>query len=600
MKTFFIAFICIGTFAFGQDYVKINNRLNEIYKEQNVTPGSRISDERYVRRAYLQIAGRIPTAEEFDVFIASPDKNKRHNLVDKLLNSEDYVSHWYNYWADILRTEDRFRVNFMSGEPYIEWIKQSIRENKPYDIFVKDILTASGTIYENPATGYFWKDRGMPLDNLAGTSEIFFGTDISCAQCHNDPFTDWTQLDYYRFAAFFAQNQEFAGTKEERENVEKIRKYIIALREKNEASTTATPESDNAIDEDERAKKLIARGSENSITQILRASTSAIVTEESKNIKLPHDYKYDDAAPNDVVEPAFLFGQSDITNKENYRIDFAEWGISKDNPYFTRNIVNRYWGQIFGAPIIYPIESISVTSNIRDEKLVDILEDIFKEQNYDIKKFLATLYKTNLFERNNFVDTDLTNYMFQGPALQRMSAEQIWDSILVLAVEDVNYFKSDFAEQYKSLMDIDVANITAEDALGIVEQYNELRRVKYKDIKTLQGVQLIRASEVTIPTNTTNILRELGQSERILIQDSTRDGSVTQSLVFTNGPISKIITDKQSTFFKKIEEEQDHIEYAFKAILQRRPTMQEKDLLKLASKEDIVWSIINMHEFKFY
>ena len=600
MKANLITLIVIGLFAApikSQDHNEINTRLNEIYKENNISPGGRLSDEKYVRRAYLKIAGRIPTLEEYQEFVSSSDANKRHKLVDKLISSEDYVLHWYNYWADILRTQDRLSINFMVGEPYIEWIKASIRDNKPYDAFVREILTSTGTIYESPATGYFWKDRGMPLDNLAGTAKIFFGTDISCAQCHDDPFNDWTQMDYFRFAAFFAQNEEFAGSKEERENLANLRKYIVDTREKyQEASQSETPPAEL----DEITKEVIKRGSENSITQLLRASSSAIKVNSGKTMKLPHDYKYEDGEPNQVVTPNVLFGQNQINTPEDYRKDFAEWAVSKNNPYFTRNIVNRFWDAIFGTPIVTPIDEISTSGKVKDEKLISLLEQIFKNQNYDTKKFLATLYKTNLFERYSFVD-DLTEYKFQGPVVRRLTAEQMWDSILTLVVDDVNYFKSTFSQEYVDIMSMDPATVTIESAVKSLQTYNEVRRAKYKSAQTSQGLTLIRSSEITIPNNTTNILRELGQSERILIQDSNREGSVTQSIMFMNGPVSSIVTDKNSSIMKKIDNKEikSSIDLLFQAILQRSPSIQERDMFIPYSKEDLIWALINSHEFKF-
>lgn len=582
----------------AQEYAEINNRLNEIYKEKNIQPGGRISDEKYIRRAYLQIAGRIPTINEYNEFILNTDPNKRHKLVDKLIASEDYVSHWFNYWADILRTEDRFNVNYMVGEPYIDWIKSSIKENKPYDTFVKEIITATGTVYESPATGYFWKDRGMPLDNLAGTSEIFFGTNISCAQCHDDPFNDWTQMDYYRFAAFFVQTQEAAGTKEEKENINKLRDYVIETRKKYESESASESPS---VESDELTKKIIARGTENNITQILRASNIAIEVNKDRKMKLPHDYKYEDGEPNQSVTPAFLFGSKDVKTPEDYRKDFADWAVSKDNPYFTRNIVNRYWNAVFGVPIIAPIEEISTTTNIQDEKLISLLEKIFKEQNYDTKKFLVTLYKTNLFERFSYVEESLDKYNFQGPLLRRLSAEQVWDSLLTLSVDNVNYFKSTYSAEYNTLMNVDASKITIEDSIKMIDTYNKIRSAKYETAQKSNGLVLIRASEITIPNATTNILRELGQSERLLIQDSTREGSVTQSIMFMNGPISSITSDKNSALMKSIQgkESKDVVDIVFKSILQRLPSIQERDLFLQYPKEDLIWALTNSHEFKF-
>jgi len=593
--------IFIQTFAQDQSNIqKINNRLDSIYKENNITPLGRISDELYVRRAYLQIAGRIPTIEEYTEFIKSPDKTKRHKLVDKLVSSEDFVSHWYNYWADILRPTDRLTgVNYLVGEPYIEWIKQSIRDNKRYDLFVSEMLTSTGTIYENPATGYFWKDRGMPLDNLAGTSEIFFGADISCAQCHDDPFQDWTQMEYYQFAAFFAQNQESRGTKEETENINNIRKYIIDTRKEHEESVSGESE---AAELDELTKKVIARGSENRITQLLRASTINISLNKDRKVKLPHDYAYDNAKPNQSIEPAFLFGNnSELQTPEDYRKDFASWGTSPENPLFAKNAVNRFWDNIFGFPVVTPINNIPYPLQTVDESLINDLEQIFKDVNYNFKEFVTILYKTDLFERYPYTKEITPDFKFQGPLLRRLTAEQIWDSIATLYLEDVNYFKDGYSNEYKDLMSVDISTVNIEKAVEMSDRYNQIRRSKYQDSIKYKSLIVTRASDITIPNATSSVLRELGQSERILIQDSTRDGSVTQIISFMNGPVSEMISHKESRLYKLTEgkDKKEAVDIAYQSILQRKPSLQERGIIEEYDLKDIIWALINSHEFKF-
>jgi len=596
-----VSVILISQSLFSLDHIqKINTRLDNIYKSNDIKPNGRVNDDLYVRRAYMQIAGRIPTYEEYNGFINNPSKSKRHELVDRLVNSEDFVSNWYNYWADILRPTDRLTgVNYLVGEPYIEWIKQSIRSNKRYDIFVSDMLTSTGNIYDNPATGYFWKDRGMPLDNLAGTSEIFFGTDISCAQCHDDPFQDWTQLDYYKFAAFFAQNQENRGTKEEIASVDNIRKTIIETRKKHEDEMAS--ESDTA-ELDDITKKIVARGSENRITQLLRASTINIQINEKKTVKLPHDYAYEDAKPNDVVEPAFLFGKNaEMQTPNDYRKDFATWGTSPENPLFAKNAANRFWDRIFGAPVISPINNIPYPLQTIDENLIKDLEQIFKDVNYDFKQFVTILYKTNLFERYPYTKEVTSDFKFQGPLLRRLTAEQMWDSIATLYVDDINYFKDQYAMDYIELMSADITTLDIKAAVEMSDKYNEIRRSKYKNAEKYKSLVLVRSSDITIPNATSNILRELGQSEKILIQDSTRDGSVTQVISFMNGPVSEMISDKKSKMFKLIDgkDRKESIDIVYQSILQRKPTLQERSNIEAYNIEDIMWALINSHEFKF-
>ncbi|MBL8898448.1 MAG: DUF1549 domain-containing protein, partial [Planctomycetes bacterium] len=153
-------------------------------------------DATFVRRAYLQIVGRIPTAEEARAFLADRSAEKRTQLIDRLLVSPGHESHLFTWYADLLRAKSRL-ANQISGEPYLHWIKSAVAANEPYDQIARDLLTASGAAHarENGETGYYLRDRGMPEDNMANTARVFLGTRLECAQCHNHPFDKWTQKD---------------------------------------------------------------------------------------------------------------------------------------------------------------------------------------------------------------------------------------------------------------------------------------------------------------------------------------------------------------------------------------------------------------------
>ena len=171
-------------------------------KTEKIRPNPLTNDMQFVRRAYLDITGTIPTARQTVAFLKKArSENKRSELIDELLNSPGHVSHSFNYWADILRLHDMPR-NDNYGLPYIEWIKDVLANDLPYDDFVHQMLAAKGRVWEDPATGYTLRDLGMPLANLDNTIRIFLGTRIGCAQCHDHPFDRWTQNEFYQLAAF--------------------------------------------------------------------------------------------------------------------------------------------------------------------------------------------------------------------------------------------------------------------------------------------------------------------------------------------------------------------------------------------------------------
>ncbi len=148
---------------------------------------------------YLDIAGRIPTIEEAQAYIHSKEPQKRAKLIDTLLASDGYTSHMFNYWADVLRLTDNVKGR-ITAEAYEEWLKKQVKENVPYDQFVKNLLTTDGGVWDSGSIGFWQRDENK-LDHLAYTVQVFLGTSIVCAQCHNHPFDKWSQMDYYQMAA---------------------------------------------------------------------------------------------------------------------------------------------------------------------------------------------------------------------------------------------------------------------------------------------------------------------------------------------------------------------------------------------------------------
>ena len=183
-----------------QAAAQIDSILQAYWNENKTKSGKKTTDHEFVRRAYLELAGRIPTIDEARTFCDATGRKKRGQLIDDLLESPGYVSHFYNYWADILRLKERPSRDIFF-EPYMAWVKESIAENMPYDKWVNSLLTANGRVVENPATGFQLRDAGMPLAYVDNTVRVFLGTQIGCAQCHDHPFDRWTQQEFYKLAA---------------------------------------------------------------------------------------------------------------------------------------------------------------------------------------------------------------------------------------------------------------------------------------------------------------------------------------------------------------------------------------------------------------
>jgi len=182
---------------------KIDDLVEKGLKKEEMKPNGGINDDVFLRRAYLDIVGRVPTIEEAENFHGSTYPRKRSQLVSDLLESDGHVSHAFNFWADVLRINSALGNGARQAEDaYQLWLKEGLKNNKPYDQMVYEMVSATGKVWDNGAIGYYIRDRGMPLDNMSNTVRIFLGTRLECAQCHNHPFDKWTQMDYYHMAAF--------------------------------------------------------------------------------------------------------------------------------------------------------------------------------------------------------------------------------------------------------------------------------------------------------------------------------------------------------------------------------------------------------------
>jgi hypothetical protein len=165
-------------------------------------PNPPATDEQLVRRLYLDIAGRIPTAQETSTFLRDNTPDKRARLIDRLIGSDGYNSQMFNWLADMLRVMDDYGKG-VKTYVYEEWLKEQIAANRPWSGLVHDLLTADGRITESGPVGYLLRDRKMPLDSLSNTLTTFLGANVACAQCHNHPLAKWTQRDFYEMASFF-------------------------------------------------------------------------------------------------------------------------------------------------------------------------------------------------------------------------------------------------------------------------------------------------------------------------------------------------------------------------------------------------------------
>ena len=179
----------------------VNNKLRKL----RIIPAEVCSDEQFLRRVFVDITGTMPSSEEFAMFIADTDTQKREKVIDQLLQRKEFVDIWVMKWAELLQV--RTIANRVEKKPmlrYFNWLKEKIASNTPTDVMVRELLASKGGTFSDPATNYYQTETET-LKVAENAAQVFMGMRIQCAQCHNHPFDRWTMDDYYSFAAFFSQ-----------------------------------------------------------------------------------------------------------------------------------------------------------------------------------------------------------------------------------------------------------------------------------------------------------------------------------------------------------------------------------------------------------
>jgi hypothetical protein len=571
--------------------------------EQSLPP---VTDEEFLRRLYLGVVGRIPTHDEARSFLDKPEPRLRADLIEELLNSDGYVSHSFNWWADILRIRSSGSpaIN-ASGASYANWVKKSIAENTPYDQFVRELINPikdgeEAYTWDNGAAGYYMRDSGMPLDNMSNTVQVFMGTRLVCAQCHDHPFDKWSQMDYHQMAAY-------------RFNTITTRTSTKSLLPTTFDKNKDTPFFRQAAND------------------VFRPIQYGVVPTERKH-KLPHDYrsKRKGGKPGEEVRPStrgFKDAPPGKGGKGQHLLgNYAEWLTHRDNVRFNRVIANRLWKRVFGRGLVEPVDNWTDETEASNRYLMDYLTRLIVQLNYDQKEFLKILLNTRTYQRQAY-GNDISGddkFLFTGPVLRRMSAEQIYDSIGALsktidthspptpntnniaetkAILELN--ETARVEMVKKVAaalqehSIAVKKVREEGGDGMRKKITELNKARDKKIreakpmvteqeKPSKPTGFVRSSGLQSPAPNGHFLRSFGQSDRTTIENAEIAPSVDQALLLLN---SNAVT---GIFNDNLEPDQ-----LFLSIMTRYPTEEEMKFLEGQSNQDLGWSLVNTQEFIF-
>ncbi len=188
----------------------VDEFVNAKLRKLRMTPSEICTDEEFLRRASIDVTGKLPTIEEYSAFMADAASDKRARLVDDLLSRKEFTELWVMKWAELLAIRSSNEVSYKSATLYYNWLQERIADNVRMDVMVKELLASKGGTFTDPATNYYQIERDT-LKTSENVAQVFMGMRVQCAQCHNHPFDRWTMNDYYSFAAFFSQIGRKAG-----------------------------------------------------------------------------------------------------------------------------------------------------------------------------------------------------------------------------------------------------------------------------------------------------------------------------------------------------------------------------------------------------
>jgi hypothetical protein len=335
-----------------------------------LTPSKSIDDAKFLRRVHLDIIGRLPTPLETRTFLADSSTEKRHRLIDSLLERPEYADHWAAKWADLLRPNP-YRVGIKAVMNYDQWVRDAFRKNKPYDHFVRELITAQGSTWQNGATVLF-RDRRDPPEITTLVTQLFLGIRLECAKCHHHPFEKWSQDDFYSFAAYFARLGHYGQ----------------------------------------------------GVSPPISGGEEIIFLKQTGEVRHP--------LTNRVLDPRPLFGNTPpMAEQSDPRVALAHWLTDEDNPFFAQVLVNRVWAELMGRGLVEPVDDLRATNPPTNPALLNALAEDFRRHGYDLKHLIRTICSAHVYTLSSIPNErnagDQRNYSRHYRS--RMRAEVLHDAI---------------------------------------------------------------------------------------------------------------------------------------------------------------------------
>jgi hypothetical protein len=497
----------------------VDDLVLEKLQSLKLPPSPRCTDADFIRRAFIDTTGTLPSADEARRFLADKSSGKRDKLIASLLNRAEFVDYWTYKWSDLLLvSSSQLRPSAMWS--YYNWIRNNVAANTPWDVFARSVVTAQGSTLENGAANFFVL-HDDPRAMSETTSQAFLGMSINCAKCHNHPLEKWTNKQYYQMANLFAR-----------------------VRAKNGAG-----DGENVI--------FVANSGD--LVQPLTGRPQP---------------------------PAPLDGKAQpLDSAEDRRAPLAQWLVSRDNPYFSRAIVNRIWANFMGVGLVEAVDDMRITNPSSNEKLLSAMAKFLADQHFDLKMLMRTILESETYQRaskplpQNAADTRFYSHYYP----RRMMAEVMHDAIVQITGVPTQFTR-------------DRRNANA----GLAEKYPlGLRAIQLPDTQT-----------------DSYFLKAFGRPERdkTCECERTAEPNVTQVLHLANGDtINTKLAAKDNRISKLLEKKMPNekiVDEVYLGALARYPTAvewkrfrkelsQAVELERRTTIEDLYWAVLSSREFLF-
>jgi hypothetical protein len=371
----------------------IDSKIQQGYEDNEIEPSPRADDEEWVRRVYLDIVGRIPTLDEAKKFIDDESPRKRPELVEQLLESPDYVRHFTAVWTNncVGRAVPRGNDRAFSRTGMEKFFREAFARNRPWDEVVIDLVTSEGHWEENGAVNFTLAQMQMPDEAVqltAKTTRLFLGMQVQCTQCHNHPFNNWQQSQFWEFNSFFRQVQN-----------------------RNVQTTNPTT----------------GRREQQYREVVLRDFEGPVFYEKRSGLMQVAFPKYEGEA----IEPDAF----------DRRKEFARLLVKADSaetPLIAKAFVNRTWGQFFGYGFTRPVDDMGPHNPASHPAVLERMASEFVDRKYDIKELIRWIANSDAYQRtsqfgeSNQIDNPAAGEMplFSHMYIKSMQAEQLYDSLI--------------------------------------------------------------------------------------------------------------------------------------------------------------------------